>query len=388
MKELSIVLVGEDREVGKVLDEIRKVKFVPIHLELISFAHLREALARIRPQLVIYNTNGKADSVKQTAAAISDEFSGIHWAVVSKERDVERVLQFFRMGAVDFLTEPIRSEDIRQLIQKIVDLERTSDSSSGDEMHRAIAVFSTKGGVGVTLTAVNLAVEMARNKLGKTVLLDLVLQHGNIADALDVPSNYILIDVIENFARLDSNLLEKSLATHPSGCYVLPCTKQPEDGELVVSSEISDIFQFLKGVFPFVIADMGHEFSKPTITFLDSADLILLLTTPEVLSLCNARNAMDTFRRLGYSPDKVKVVLNRSGMKGGLDPSIVQKSLTADIFFRLPDDPTTCSSSLNHGKSFYEVAKNSNLTKELQKLASTVVETVKKGAAHVAPRAS
>ena len=197
MKELSVVLVGEDREVGKVLDEIRKVKFVPIHLELISFAHLKEVLDRARPQLVIYNTDGKSDSVQQTAAAIAEEFPGIHWAVVSKEKDVDSVLQFFRMGAVDFLTEPIRPEDVRQLIQKIVDLERACDSSSTEEeTHRSIAVFSTKGGTGTTLTAVNLAVEIARNKWGKTLLLDLVLQHGNVADALDLPPHYILIDVI------------------------------------------------------------------------------------------------------------------------------------------------------------------------------------------------
>lgn len=382
-KELSVILAGEDRDLAEVLNELRKVKIAPLHLEMVALTNLRETVKRTHPHLVIYDTDGNADFVRRTAAAMADEFPDTHWAVVSKETDVNLILQFFRMGAADFLREPVQSEEVKRLIQKIVDLESDRHPETGEDVHRTIALFSTKGGVGLTTLASNLGVELARKKPGNVLLLDLVLQHGNIADFLDLPLSYTLMDVIENFERLDFNLLEHSLVKHPSGLYVLPCPKQPEDEDFIVSNPCSEVFQFMKGHFRYVIADLGHEFSKTAISFLDLADLIFLVTTPDVPSLSNARNALSTFIRLGYNPSKIKVVLNRWKMKGEIDPAIIQKTVHADIFCRLPDDSLNCLSAVNQGKPISDVAKRGELSKGIERLAAFLLEPIKKGDGHV-----
>src|SRR3989338_8866514 len=103
MKELSIVLVGEDHHMGQLLAEIRKVKIVQIHVELVALDHTKEALTRIHPHLVIYGDNGNADLLERAVTSHIQSSNETPWAIASDDARTERVLKFFRMGATDFL---------------------------------------------------------------------------------------------------------------------------------------------------------------------------------------------------------------------------------------------------------------------------------------------
>lgn len=384
MKTLSIVLAGEDRDLAQILDEIKKVKIAQVHVELVAVPNLKEGLNRIRPQLVIYGGNGNAESIQQTVRSTKQSFNDLPWAVVTDGTDVDTVLNFFRMGAIDILKNPVETQDVKRLIEKLIELENRKNQNGKDEKRSLIAVFSTKGGVGSTTISVNLAVELAKQKAGKILLLDLVLQHGNIADFLDVPSQYTLIDTIENFERLDPNLLENSLAKHELGFYVLPCPKEPEEGDFMTSQEMSEIFHFFKGNFNYVIADLGHEFTKATISYLDLSDLILLVTTPDVPSLYNARSAFNTLKKLGYGPEKVKIILNRHKMKGEIETTVIQKTLQTGLFSKLADDPANCLAAANLGKPLLTTAKNSELAKGFHELSALIIgEPAKQEKIHV-----
>ena len=248
-KELSVVLAGDNREMGAVLNEVRKIKTVPIHCELVTLADLKNLLGRIHPQLIIYEMDGDANLVGKMARAVADEFSHIHWAVTGKHSDVSTVVQLFRMGAIDFLAEPVQSEEMKRLIQKVISLEGEREQIGDRQNHRLIGFFSSKGGVGLSTLAVNTAVSLASQNTGRVLLLDLVLQHGNVTDLLDISTKYTITDLVENFDRLDTNLLENSIAKHSSGLYVLPCPRQPEDEDFLSPAQASEVFGFLKSAF-------------------------------------------------------------------------------------------------------------------------------------------
>ena len=388
IKELSIVLAGDDRELGAVLNEVRKIKTVPIRCELVTLINLKSMLSRVHPQLIIYEMDGDTNLVGRIARAVADEFSHIHWAVTGKQSDVSTVVQFFRMGAIDFLAEPVQSEEMKRLIQKVISLESEREQIGDRQNRRLIGFFASKGGVGSSTLAVNTAVSLAaQNPPRRVLLLDLVLQHGNVTDLLDIPPKYTVSDLVENFDRLDTNLLENSMAKHASsGLYVLPCPRQPEDEESVTSAQISDIFGFLKSTFHYVVADLGHEFSKTAISYLDLSDFIFLVTTPDVPSLCSTRNSLAILNKLSYGQEKVKVILNRWRMKGEIDFSLIQKNFPMEVFCRIPDDVMASLSAANQGKPLSTVAKKAEVTRAIEKLASEIMNLSEKESSHVAQR--
>jgi pilus assembly protein CpaE len=256
---------------------------------------------------------------------------------------------------------------------------------SGDQPNRRLfGFFSSKGGVGSSLLAVNTAVELAQKNVGKVLLLDLVLQHGNITDFLDITPKYTITDLIENFDRLDSNLIENSVPKHASGLYVLPCPRQPEDEDFITAGQAAEIFGFLKSTFNYVVADLGHEFTKTAISYMDVSDFIFLVTTPDVPSLCNTRNALTVFNKLSYAQEKTKVILNRWKMKGEVDFSLVQKNFPMEVFFKIPDDVMTCLTAANQGKALSAISKKSEVTKSVAKLTTDILKLTEKGIPHVA----
>ena len=386
LKELTILVVGE--HLREILDEIKKINTIALKAEPVAPPTLKDVLNRIHPELVIFEAGTDFEPIRKMANIVSIAAPQAFWAVTSKEASIDSVLHFFRMGAVDFLKQPICAEEIKKLIQKIIHLSSNHKNDQKEDAHHAFALFSTKGGVGLTSLASNLAVELAAKNSGKVLLLDLVLQHGNVADFLDVPPQFTLMDMLENLDRVDSNLLENSLAKHNSGVYVLPCPKQPEDGDFINSNQTAEIFEFLKGIFRYIVADVGHEFTKTSISFLDFSDNIFVVSTPDVPSLCNARNALGVLNRMGYGSDKVKMVLNHWRMKGEINPDEIRKNLGVDIFAQIPDDPMNCLIAANQGKPLLQVAPKSEFLKGVRSFLSAIENLQKKEVTHVASRAA
>lgn len=384
-KEFKILLVGN--QLKDILDELKKVKTTMLHIESAAPFGVKEAMSKLHPQLVVFDVENETESLDRMLQQ-SDLLKSIPWAVTSKQADADHILRFFRMGAVDFLKQPIPPEDVKKLIQKIINLEHAKNGNHTDEASHSFALFSTKGGVGLTTLAANLAVELASKNAHKVLLMDLVLQHGNTADFLDVPAQYTLLDLIENFERMDSNLVENSLTKHASGLYVLPCPKRPEDEDFVNPNQIQEISTLFKGIFNYVIADLGHEFTKSSIAYLDFVDKILLVTTPDVPSLCNARSAIGTLNRMGHGPEKVKLVLNRWHMKGEVGLDEIKKNLSVELFAQIPDDPMNCLWAANQGKTVSQVSAKCDFVKAVRSLASTISHAGSQEAPHVTSRAA
>ncbi len=386
-REFTILVVGD--QPGEILGELRKIRLVPLHLETTISAHLSEAVVNTHPQLVIFeNGNPDPSVLPKMVNQLMNKHSGCSWAVTGKHVDIDALLTYFRMGAIDFLKQPVAPEDVKKLIQKLLNLESSAKSDQNQEIQRSLAFFSTKGGVGLTTLAVNTAVELAAKNTGKVLLIDFVLQHGNVADFLDMPSKFTLLDMIENMDRLDSNLIENSLAKHASGLYVLPCPKQPEDEDFISPAQTTEILSILKRMFPYIVIDLGHEFVKTSIACLDFSDHIFLATTPDVPSLCNGRNAFGILNRMGYGAEKVKIVLNKWRMKGEINSDEIKKNLSMELFAQVPDDAINCLIAANQGKPVSQVAPKSEFIKGIRSLIAQLDHLKTKEVPHVSSRAA
>ncbi len=384
--EFTVILVGD--QLREVLDELKKIRTVQLNVETTVSTNLKDILIKTRPQLIIFEAGNNFELLKRMANLAANQTPSVSWAVTGQQVDIDSLLAYFRLGALDFIKQPLVSDDLKKLIQKVINLEHSNKSDHKQEINRSIALFSTKGGVGLTTLAVNLATELAMRNRGKVLLIDLVLQHGNIADFLDLPPKFTLLDMIENMDRLDSNLLENSLTKHASGLYVLPCPKQPEDEDFISSNQTTEILTILKRMFQYIIVDLGHEFTKTTISCLDFVDHVLLVATPDVPSLCNGRNALGVLNRMGHGPEKVKTILNRWRMKGEISPEEIKKNLSMELFAQIPDDTLNCLIAANQGKPVSQVANKSEFIKGVRALVVHLDNLKPKEVSHVSSRAA
>lgn len=156
---------------------------------------------------------------------------------------------------------------------------------SGAKAPMTISVTSGKGGVGKTLTSVNLAV--AARRMGKSVLiLDGDLGLANVDVVLGLKARYNISDVIGGVASLQDIIVAGPLGIDliPSGSGVSSLTQLSS----LQKQQILDQIGTIDRAYDLVIIDTGAGISDTVLHFNMAADQIVVVTTPEPHAMTDA----------------------------------------------------------------------------------------------------
>lgn len=186
-------------------------------------------------------------------------------------------------------------------------------------MAQTISIFSTKGGVGRTFIATNLAVALARKlKDKKVLLLDMDLElPGDMAKLLNLKPTRALIELIPDWQKgnFSSAHLNDYILQHPhSGLDFLSLALNTRERFQVNLEEkfLSSILSDLSNKYEFIISDNGRTFDRLLLSFLEHTNLILFVVNPDVLSVYKAKEAMEILQSLFLPLKMMKVILNRA----------------------------------------------------------------------------
>ncbi len=253
--------------------------------------------------------------------------------ILTSLSELEEKLKAFEAGADDFLAKPFQPEELRARVNVL--LRRASAAITAvttDQKGQTLAVFSLRGGVGVSTLAVNLAVGLAQIWPFPIALADLALVNGQGALMLDLPLRNTWGDLAHIPAEeIDSEVIESVLLRHDVGVHVLAAPRRPEEAELLTGEQVTRVLELLRSRYQYLVLDLPHDFSETTLAALDAADRVLLLLSPELAAVRCASIALDVFDQLGYPPEKTTLVLNRTFRGKGLPRPEIEKALGREI---------------------------------------------------------
>jgi pilus assembly protein CpaE len=159
---------------------------------------------------------------------------------------------------------------------------------------------------------------------------------------------------------------------HSSGLAVLAAPPDFEDAEAIRSDDYQRVLDALRTHYAYVIVDCSPAVDQNTLTALDMADLLLVVSTPEIAALKNTARLLELGARLGYTDAKMRLVLNRFNAPGALAPTDFAPYLAHRTSFLIPNDGTVVR-SLTRGEPSV-TQRGSKAGKALDQLAKTVVE--------------
>ncbi|MCX5715230.1 MAG: AAA family ATPase, partial [Candidatus Omnitrophica bacterium] len=196
-------------------------------------------------------------------------------------------------------------------------------------MARIIVILSTKGGTGKTLIAANMAVSLAKDEAKKVCLIDLDLSNvGDMARMLDLTPQKAMVDIINLMHLEPEALTTEGFLTHNShGIDFLPGVLRPQQSPHLEPERIKDVFNLLHKDYDYIIVDAGRIFTEVFVAALNQASLILLVVTPDILSVYQTKWVLDTLQFLHFPLSMVRVVLNRSESAASISWQEIRVSL-------------------------------------------------------------
>ena len=233
---------------------------------------------------------------------------------------------------------------------------------------KVIAFVPCKGGSGATFIATNLGFQLAEQK--SVLLIDLNLQFGDaLAFVHDSKPASTMADVAREFARLDASFLSASAVRISPNFQLLAAPEDPAQAIEVKPEHIEAVITLASRQFDYVLLDMGRQIDAISMKALDRADIIFPVLQTSLPALRNARKLLDVFRSLGYSREKIELIVNRFEKGSEIGLAEIERSLGAIKLHTVPNSYKPVNSAINHGGPLAVAARNNPVSRNLAEFA-------------------
>ncbi|MEX2172668.1 MAG: AAA family ATPase [Pirellulales bacterium] len=343
-----------------------------LEAECSRYAFFKDVVGQTNPDIAFVAMDSDPNKAAELVEELTKAHPGVTVLVSSSSTDGNLILRTMRGGAKEFLTQPIKPEDLAAALQRVSRL-RFGEGEGQNRGCRMIAIAGVTGGVGSTSLAVNLGCALAADEKNSVVLLDLDLALGDADVFLDTIPEYTLTDVAQNITRLDFTLLKRSLTKHSSGLYLLPRPVHLEDAQLVTPDDVQRVIGLLKATFTHLIIDTSKAFSPVDLMAMSLADDVIVVTQLDLPCLRNVVRLMMSFEQRGKLREKIKIVVNRVGHETGqISIRKAQETLAQEVYWQIPNDFRTMIEVRNNGVPLIQQSPKATITLSINQLAASL----------------
>jgi pilus assembly protein CpaE len=341
-----------------------------LEAESSRYDYFIDVVSQTRPDIALVALDSDPAKGLALVAKISQELPECHVLVISSSTEGSLILQAMRNGAKEFLSLPLKLEDVMAALDRI---RQTQSTRAGDGQVRScqvISVAGASGGVGCTSLAVNLACVLARSEQNSVVVIDLDFALGDSDVWLDIIPDYTIQDVAENITRLDYSLLKRSLTRHDCGVFLLPRPVQLDDNLKITAEQLRRVIALLKSTFTHLIIDTSKSFGPLDMAALEVSETVLLVTQLDLPCLRNVVRLLQYFEHTDGLKEKVQIVVNRVGLEDTqISLNKALETIGREISWQIPNDFATMVEARNNGVPLVMQAPKAKLTRALEQLA-------------------
>jgi pilus assembly protein CpaE len=306
--------------------------------------------------------------------------------LTSSRLEPDLLIQALRVGAKEFFSQPIQGEEVKAALLKFKERKEKNDVPERKKKKgKILDVVGSKGGIGTTTVAVNLATSLSQSEASPSVaLIDMNLLFGEIPIFLNIESAFNWGEVAKDVSRLDATYLMSILSKHSSNVYILPSPTALDRVDGGTPEIIEKILYEMQEVFDFIVLDGGQPMNDTSLKILEISDMVLLVAILSLPCLTNVKRLLWTFQKLGHPlPENIRILISRYHKNSEISPKEAEKSINKEIFWFVPNDYLTTMSAINRGRTLSSVAPTAEVSQSFLQLANHFLgdggEVVKKG---------
>jgi pilus assembly protein CpaE len=315
----------------------------------------------------------------QVAARIraEEQQTGSHVPIMmlTSETEFDQRVRGMKAGADDYLVKPFHPAELMARIKSLLARFAPREMAGRPPLGRVLVFYGAKGGVGTTTIAINTAIGLHRELRRSVCLVDADLQFGDHRVFLDLAlDRKSIVDAVQS-PSIDVDLMRNVMVRHDSGVDLLLAPPSPETAELVTTGHVSHILDTLRGMYDYVIIDVDRRLDDLNLAVFDVAETLFVVMTADLSCLKNVRLVLETLGHIGYTNDKVQLILNRSNAFTGITQRNAEAALKRRIGYQVLNEYRGAISALNSGAPMMFTRPDSPLGRSLQDLARAIDRT-------------
>ena len=354
------------------------------HDELLTVAPEQavEELAAKGMEVVALGPGLSVDQALAIARAFDAEHPEINVLVVA-ERTPQVIELALQAGVRDIIAPDADDTTIQRAFQRALDTaarRRENIVGPGEPAGpkgKVICCLSPKGGSGKTTVASNLAYGLAQAAPDDVVIVDLDLQFGDVASALQLVPEHTIVDAARiasgPHGTIDATTLKVFLQSHPGRLYALCGSEDPAAGEDIDPKRIGAIIRLLADQFTYVVLDTSAGIDEHTLVAVEESTDLLVMCAMDVPSVRSLRKLIAALDQLGMMTQRRHFVLNRADSRVGLDVRDVEGTVGLPVDIELPSS-RQIPLSMNQGSPILESETKSAVARQFRELVGLFAE--------------
>jgi len=360
-------------------DSVRRLLEFEQDIEVISEAEGgSEALSiaeKIKPDVILMDINMPEMNGIRTTELMKERVPETDIIIMSVQGEQDYLRRAMLAGARDYIVKPFSGGELANAIVRVYTTKKphvVAPQQVSVRKNKTITFFSTKGGVGKTVIATNVAVALAQRASLKILFLDLDLQFGDGAVFLNSIPKWTIADIAQG-GQIRDEEIKACITVHESGLDFLAAPMRPEHAETVSIEAVKQILAYAKKTYDFVIIDTQNRFEDMSLLALDEADEIWLMVSLDLPTIKNSKLCLELMTHLGFF-NKVKIFVNRSGSDVGIEDRDIKETLGMSASFKIPSDGKVVIGALNAGNPFVTEYPQSKVSEGILKIVETLTD--------------
>ena len=366
MSKIKILIADDIEETRSVIKKIFNLESDQFEVvgEACNGEEVLNLIPRVRPDVVLMDINMPILNGLEATERITSEFPEVIVIIMSVQAENEYLKKAMFYGAKEYIIKPFNFEDLVATVKNTYDKyneKLVKVASSGEQKYEAkiIAFYSSKGGVGKSVIATNSAIIFSKEIAKKTLLLDLDLQFGDISMLVNQYNKKTLLDIVEDGQMESYENIKPYIFPYNDNLDIIFAPRKPEAAEYIGKDSVEKLLKILRNYYEVILIDTGVNFNDTTLHVLDISQIILFVSTMEIVALKNTKLGFGVMLSLGYEKDKVKLIINRFNPNYGINKTDVESAFKGNIIAMIPENDKTVCVSVNKGQPFCDNSKYS-----------------------------
>lgn len=321
------------------------------------------------PNLILVETQLPTDELigsLDTLAEVCD--AGTKVMVIGHSNDVQLYRELLKRGVSEYLVAPI---DVMTVISTVSGIYRESGT---EKLGQVYAFIGSKGGVGSSTVAHNVAWTMGRLFGSDVILADLDLPFGTAGLDFNLDPTQGIAEAVFGADRLDEVLLDRLLAKCEDHLSLLAAPAALDKAYDFNEAAFDQVLEIVQANVPTVVLDVPHMWTAWARKTLIAADEVIVTAVPDLANLRNAKSIVDLLKQARPNDAPPKLILNQVGVpkRPEIKPDDFAAALQVSPIATIPFDPLLFGTAANNGQMIAEASAKTSVSDVFAEIAQLV----------------